>query len=127
MSLLLLPFRKQNAIFCGGLYHLRHCCPARNAECNECGKTGHFARFCRSKSPNISAALLPEHYIASVVGALACLQAAVADIEIQGLPARASLDTGASDSYVDSEVAKKRWVRMQRSKLKRHCSVNSFF
>jgi len=42
-----------------------------------------------------------------VVGAPACLQSAVVDIEMQGLPARALLDTEASDSYVDSEVAKK--------------------
>jgi len=73
-------------------------------------KTGHFAKVCRSKStlsksPNICAALLPEHYIASVFVAPACLQSAV--VEMQGLPARALLDTGASDSYVDSEVAKK--------------------
>ena len=75
-------------------------------------KTRHFAKVCRSKStcsksPNISAALLPEHYICSVVGALACLQSAVVDIKIQGLPAHALLNTGASDSYVDSEVPKK--------------------
>jgi len=42
-----------------------------------------------------------------VVGAPACLQSAVVDIEMQGLPARGLLDTGASDSYVDYEVAKK--------------------
>jgi len=95
-------------------------------------KTRHFAKVCRSKStcsksPNISAALLPEHYIASVVGAPACLQSAVVDIEIQGLPARALLDTGASDSYVDSEVANKTWLRMQRPKLKHRLGVNSFF
>jgi len=42
-----------------------------------------------------------------VVGALACLQPAVVDIKIQGLPVHALLDIGASDSYVDSNVAKK--------------------
>jgi len=104
--------QKNKCFFCVGPYHLRRRCPARNAVCNECGKTGHFAKVCRSKStcsksPNISAALLPEHYIASVVGAPVCLQSAIDDIEIQGLPARAMLDSGASDSYVDSEVAKK--------------------
>jgi len=99
--------QKTKCFFCGGPYHLRRRCPTRNAECNECGKTGHFAEVCHSKSPNISAALLPEHYIASVVVALACLQSAVVDIEIQGVPVRALLDTGASDSYVDSEVAKR--------------------
>ena len=104
--------QKKKCFFCGDPYHLQRRCPARNAEYNECRKTGYFAKVCRSKStcsksPTISAALLPEHYIASVVGSPACLQSAVVGIEIQGLPARALLDTGASDSYVDSEVAKK--------------------
>jgi len=42
-----------------------------------------------------------------VVGAPACLQSAVVDIEIKELPSRALLNTGALESYVDFEVAKK--------------------
>ena len=82
--------QKQKCFFCGDQHHLRHRYLARSAECNDCGKTAHFAKVClstsaRSKGPNISAALLPEHYIASTVGSPACLQSAAVDIELQGL------------------------------------------
>jgi len=36
---------------------------------------------------------------------------------MQGLPASALLDTGALDRYVNSDIVKRTWVRMQESKL----------
>jgi len=36
--------------FCGGLFHPRYSCPARDATCFSCGKPGHFARVCQSNT-----------------------------------------------------------------------------
>ena len=35
---------------CGQLYHCRDQCPAKNATRYVCGKSGHYARVCRSKN-----------------------------------------------------------------------------
>lgn len=36
--------------FCEGKRHLRSLCPARTSECHQCGKTGHFAKVCKSRN-----------------------------------------------------------------------------
>jgi len=43
--------QKKKCFFREGPYHLRRRCPARNAECNERGKTGLFAKICLSEEP----------------------------------------------------------------------------
>ena len=35
--------------FCGGSYHSRSNCPAKNSTCYKCDKKGHFAKVCKSK------------------------------------------------------------------------------
>ena len=52
-------------------------------------------------------AALPESFLASVVGAPPSLQAAVIDVEVDKLPARALLDSGATESYIHEELVKK--------------------
>jgi hypothetical protein len=39
---------KNKCFFCGNSYHPRHKCPARDVECNKCGKKGHFSKVCLS-------------------------------------------------------------------------------
>ncbi|XP_068229568.1 uncharacterized protein [Palaemon carinicauda] len=41
---------KRKCFFCGGPYHIHAHCPARDSICNKCGKKGHFAKACQSKS-----------------------------------------------------------------------------
>ena len=69
---------------------------------------GHYARVCMSKNRPLSSrvAALPESFLASVVGAPPSLQAAVIDVEVDKLPARALLDTGATESYIHEELVK---------------------
>ncbi|XP_078081343.1 PRKR-interacting protein 1 homolog isoform X1 [Mustelus asterias] len=45
--------------FCGGAKHPRQKCPAKAVVCNLCGKKGHYAKVCRSKPKNGSAACDP--------------------------------------------------------------------
>ena len=42
--------RRSKCYFCGGSYHNRRVCPARDACCNNCKKKGHFRKVCRSNS-----------------------------------------------------------------------------
>ena len=58
-------------------------------------------------------AALPESFLASVVGAPPSLQAAVIDVEVHKLPARALLDTGATESYIHEELVKKLKLKFQ--------------
>ena len=37
-------------LFCGGSYHTRRVCPARDACCKYCNKKRHFRKVCRSNS-----------------------------------------------------------------------------
>ena len=58
-------------------------------------------------------AALPESFLASVVGAPRSLQAAVIDVEVYKLPARALLDTGATESSIHEELVKKLKLKSQ--------------
>jgi len=52
-------------------------------------------------------AALPESCLASVVGDPPSLHAAIIDVEVDKLPARELLDTGATESYIHEELVKK--------------------
>ena len=45
--------KPKNCRFCGrNNWTPEHNCPARNSQCNNCKKTGHFAKVCRSRTIN---------------------------------------------------------------------------
>jgi len=101
--------------FCGRPYHKRSRCPARNVTCHTCQTKGHHARVCMPKDKTLSSsvAALPESFLASVVGAPISLQAAVIDVEVNKLPVRALLDTGATESYIHEELVKELKLKSQ--------------
>ncbi|CAB4035173.1 Retrovirus-related Pol poly from transposon gypsy [Paramuricea clavata] len=49
-------FTSKKCYFCGDNLHNRRSCPARNSNCNNCGKKGHYAKVCKSKAPSITTA-----------------------------------------------------------------------
>lgn len=56
---------KELCFFCGNLRHARSNCPARESECRNCKKKGHWANVCRSTSLNtLGAAGFNDSYLA---------------------------------------------------------------
>ena len=99
----------KKCFFCGYNYHNRQQCPAKEATCNNCGKTGHFSKVCQSKKPsNTSASIFPT--LAAVVSSTkypSCLQKTILPIEINNHTAQALIDTGSSSSFICSQLTKK--------------------
>ena len=90
--------------FCGRPFHHRNKCPARDATCHSCGKTGHFASVCRSskcrKQPSsYSAALCSTNRSSNSTSKT------VKTITINDHSIRTLLDTGSSDNFIDAKVA----------------------
>jgi len=95
--------------FCGYKRHPRDKCPAKDASCMNCGKKGHYARVCKSTqkgNKSTSAALYPQRKVTAA--APSNLSKAIIKVRINGLRADALIDTGSSDSFVNSSLAKDR-------------------
>ena len=103
---------KGSCYFCGGARHNRLQCPARDAICNDCGKLGHFAKVCksRSKSNKSSSASLSAVNSTSSIPTVAAspqrLQKAVIPLIIRGRKLDALIDTGSSDSFICKDKVK---------------------
>jgi len=107
--------------FCGGVFHNRRFCPAREQKCHNCGKRGHFAEVCRSEcsvksstSATVSSDVYkqPQHPMLATTnsdspccaGPPSCLEPAVVDACVEGHPLEALLDSGASENYIDKKL-----------------------
>ena len=99
---------KKPCFFCGTVpYHKRSICPAREATCNRCGKVGHFAKVCKSQASHATSAALYATHISTVNSqAPSSLKRAIGKAEILGVKLQALLDTGASESFINEEIAK---------------------
>ena len=107
-------FAEEKCYFCGYKKHPRLKCPAKEAICKKCSKVGHFAKVCRSvsteKSRKTAMATLSESpNLASISAAgagIAGLKKAQIIVSIKGEKLNALVDTGSSDSYIHSDIAK---------------------
>ena len=92
-------------------------CPARSQQCRSCGKTGHFARVCRSRPPGRQTNR-PRHeatdqtdrtvtvvQIATVTGDRPVNS--YVDLDIAGVQTRLLIDTGAQASVLNVETLRK--------------------
>jgi len=94
--------------FCGGIYHKRSRCPARNAECHLCGRKGHFQKVCQTALRTKTLATCEGTYLCSVVAkAPNCLKNSVVDAKIGTTNADVLPDIGASESFIDNGFAQK--------------------
>ena len=114
-SLLAATASRQKCFFCGYQRHPRAKCPAREETCKLCNKKGHFAKVCNSgrKSDLVAAThSLPLYTIITAASpsltaaAPASLSKAIINTTVNGLPCKALIDTGSSESYIAENKVK---------------------
>ena len=105
----------KRCFFCGQARHPRIQCPAREARCSACGKTGHYSRVCRSSKMTSVAAATSGDPSASSFPTLAAtapaaspggLSKAILRAEVNGQTVDALVDTGSSQSFVSHNLVK---------------------
>ena len=95
---------------CGNCRHPRYKCPAKNAVCINCKKTGHYAKFCLSskRKPGDSekhiTAALPT-LAAIVASSPNCLAKSVIMGTINNSKVKILIDSGSSTSFVNKYIA----------------------
>ncbi|XP_068229407.1 uncharacterized protein [Palaemon carinicauda] len=83
-------------------------CPARNATCNKCGKTGHFAKVCKSKISGSTTATLYNPTLLAITATYPNnLSHAATNITVNGHSLKALVDSCSSDSFIREEVAQR--------------------
>lgn len=91
----------QKCSWCGKTpNHAKDQCPAKEAECRNCGKKGHYSRVCRSKRINEVKEENDDNFLFTgelVVGEVECWQAKV---DVNGFQTIFKLDTGADGTVV---------------------------
>lgn len=107
--------------FCGGSRHNRQQCPAREAVCNSCGKSGHYAKVCKSTKPaNLTSASTTASMYPTLATTLAAspssLQQTVVKISVNDFSADALIDTGSSDSFICKQLANKFKLKIMPTK-----------
>ncbi|XP_068215913.1 uncharacterized protein [Palaemon carinicauda] len=105
---------KRKRFFCGGPYHIRAHCPAQDSICNKCGKKGHFAKACLSKSTYGGKSTTATVFDPSQSPVLAAnagtsfpqsLYRAATSATIKGRKLTALVDSCSDESYIDEYVA----------------------
>ena len=104
----------QKCYFCGYKRHPRIKCPAKDAVCKSCGKKGHFQKVCQSsgnlyqKSKQSVASTQAKQSLGATSASTTTtsLQDATINVTVAGKKFKALIDSGSTDSYVNSEIAK---------------------
>lgn len=110
--------------YCGGKWHQRFKCPAKDISCNVCGKKGHYAKVCKSTSSQLntkthqnkqlnSATMLNTIYDGPLVATMACLSKATVPISINGIHANALIDTGSTTSFINDKLVQKLKLKIE--------------
>lgn len=85
--------------FCGQRRHSRNQCPAKDAICRKCNKTGHFAKVCRSSTT----AVMPTLAVISAA-APSSLNKTVIPVYVNDTKVDGLVDSGSTDSFVSGLV-----------------------
>ena len=87
--------KTQKCFFCENNMHHRRNCPARNASRQRCGKIGHYAKVCHSRT---SATLhFPNSDNDSIIYRFVCYKS---PIKLNGKKVWALMDTGSTESFI---------------------------
>nr|XP_039268300.1 uncharacterized protein LOC120343231 [Styela clava] len=97
---------RRRCYFCGRIHALNRLkCPARNAECFNCGLRGHFATVCRKAKKSV--ATVNDLHLTSIIADIhTSLSRPTITAKIAENPLMALLDSGASQSYIKASVAR---------------------
>ncbi|KAL1446069.1 hypothetical protein WDU94_006611, partial [Cyamophila willieti] len=101
--------------FCGNSWHPRSSCPAKEAQCSTCSKTGHYSRVCQSKAStsrgtyrrNKKTSASTDVTASITAASPRSLQRSVIDITVNNVPLKALVDTGSSLSFINRALLKK--------------------
>ncbi|KAL1454481.1 hypothetical protein WDU94_010725 [Cyamophila willieti] len=101
--------------FCGNSWHPRSSCPAKEAQCSTCSKTGHYSRVCQSKAStsrgtyrrNKKTSASTDVTASITAASPSSLQRSVIDITVNNVPLKALVDTGSSLSFINRALLKK--------------------
>ncbi|XP_071814632.1 uncharacterized protein [Apostichopus japonicus] len=115
--------------FCGYKRHPRSECPARDEDCNNCGKKGHFWKMCRSSQnansqrASTASALFDRPTIAS---AGTSLTRSMIEIKVNGKIANCLVDSGSTDSFIHPDLVEKLGLSAKRAELSVRMAATSF-
>ena len=113
--------------FCGDNLHNRRSCPARNSNCNNCGKKRHYARVCKSKAPAITTASMFTPILCSIVASCPeSLKQATVRVSIGRIELIALIDSGSSESFISETMARKLSLELHPSTQKISMALTSF-
>ena len=91
-----------------GVPHPVRKCPAFGKTCFNCGKLNHFAEFCRkTKQTSLNSLITALENSTSVLCKAGVLRPSLINIEINGRHLSGLLDTGASDCFMTTKLAKR--------------------
>lgn len=106
----------RSCYFCGKSWHPRTSCPAKESECSNCSKLGHYARVCKSKkeakrttaSTNSDfTAVTHEKSESTTTAAINSLKKSITTMYVNGVQLTGLVDSGSSLSFIHEALVKK--------------------
>ena len=93
----------------------RSLCPARDATCHNCSKTGHFSKLCQSKKDASSSVIFSPTLCAITAACSPNLRHASVPVIVNVITMDALIDSCSSDSFISENAFKRLNVKMTRS------------
>ena len=88
---------------------------ARDQECSKCHKKGHFGKVCRSTVTVTYDASDSQPFMASIVASSRTFKNTIEPVTINGIIAKALINSGSDESYLHPDLAKKADLNISKS------------
>lgn len=109
---------KYKCYFCGYKQHPRTICPAKDAKCNICSKSGHFSKVCKSNPKKgydkTTNSITTNHNLVAIMTAAfpSCLKQAVLKVKIDLFEDEALIHTGSSESFLSDSFVYRNKIKL---------------